>query len=350
MTRVLQAMAGAPHGGAEAFFERLVIALHRAGLEQRILIRRDESRAARLHGAGLKPIELPFGGPLDLATPGRFKREIAAFRADIVLTWMNRATQFCPRGDFVHVARLGGYYDLKYYRHCDHLIGNTPDIVRYLSESGWPKERAHMVPNFVSGKRAPPEPRAAHDTPNDVPLLLALGRLHTNKAFDTLLRALAQVPSAHLWLAGDGPEAETLRALASQLGVAPRVRFLGWRNDIAPLFAACDIFVCPSRHEPLGNVVLDAFAHERPVVATASQGPSALVRDSWSGLLVPVDQPVAIAAAVNFLIGNPAEGKVIAARGHETWKAYFSEDVVVAQYLTLFERLASERASTRVGA
>src|SRR5262249_40213530 len=151
-----------------------------------------------------------------------------------------RGTSFCPRGDFVHVARLGGYYDLKYYRFCDHLIGNTPDIVRYLTDKGWPKERAHLVPNFVHAETAPPEPRAQHQTPDGAPLLPAMGRLHPNKAFDTLLRALQGVPGAYLWLAGEGPERANLEALARELKVEGRVRFLGWRDDIAPLFAACD--------------------------------------------------------------------------------------------------------------
>lgn len=343
MVRVLQAMAGAPHGGAEAFFERLAIALHRAGLEQRVLIRRDEERVARLKAAGIEPVEAPFGGAFDFATPTVFRREIAAFQPDIVLTWMNRATKFCPRGDFVHAARLGGYYDLKYYKACDHLVGNTEDIVRYLTKSGWPEARAHYVPNFTTAHEAAPEPRAAHDTPEGVPLVLAMGRLHTNKAFDTLLRAWVLVPTAHLWLAGEGPEQAKLEALAAELGVAGRVHFLGWREDIAPLFAACDFFVCPSRHEPLGNVVLDAFAHSRAAVATRSAGPATLIEHEKTGLLVPIDDSEALAPAILRLIAEPATRAQLAAAGHAVWREKFSEPVVVAQYLALFDRLAQSK-------
>ena len=345
MVRVLQAMAGAPHGGAEAFFERLVAALHRAGLEQRVLIRSDEGRAARLRAAGLEPVEAPFGGAFDFATPAVFRREIAQFRPAIVLTWMNRATKFAPRGDFVHAARLGGYYDLKYYKACDHLICNTEDIVRYLTKSGWPETRAHYVPNFTAARDAAPEARTAHQTPEGVPLVLAMGRLHTNKAFDTLLRAWALVPAAHLWLAGEGPEQAKLEALAKDVQIAARVHFLGWREDIAPLFAACDLFVCPSRHEPLGNVVLDAFAHNRAVVATRSQGPATLIEHETTGLLVPVDDPEALAPAIFRLIAEPATRARLAQAGHAVWRDKFSEPVVVAQYLELFDRLAQPKGN-----
>src|SRR5260370_32296703 len=147
--RVLQAIAGAAHGGAEIFFIRLAAALQRAGEPQRVLIRRNSGRATCLRAAGVEGGELAFGGPLDLTTRRAFRREIAAWRPDVVLTWISRATRLCPRGNFVHVARLGGYYDLKYYRRCDHLIGNTRAVVGYAIAEGWPHERITYLPNFV---------------------------------------------------------------------------------------------------------------------------------------------------------------------------------------------------------
>ncbi|MGB0671281.1 MAG: glycosyltransferase, partial [Rhodospirillales bacterium] len=160
--KVLQVMAGAKHGGAEAFFVRLALGLMRAGLDQTVVIRRDEDRARLLRRGGVEPEQLAFGGLLDLSTAGDLRRIIRRDRPDIVLSWMNRATAACPKpkGRFVHVARLGGYYDLKYYRNCDHLVGNTQDIVDYLVKAGWPAERAHYLPNFVDARQAPAADRA----------------------------------------------------------------------------------------------------------------------------------------------------------------------------------------------
>jgi len=338
--RLLQAMAGARHGGAEAFFVRLAIALQRSGQEQCILIRRNADRAAALRRAGIDPLELRFGGAADLVTRWRFRRAIAGYRPKIVLSWMNRATRLCPRGDFVHVARLGGYYDLKYYRRCDHLIGNTRDIVAYLKRSGWPSERAHYLPNFVALDGAPAASRAELDTPEDAPLALALGRLHANKAFDALLAALAKVPRLHLWLAGDGELRQTLERQASAFGIAPRVRFLGWREDVAALLAAVDFLVCPSRHEPLGNVVIEAWAARKPVIASMSEGPVALITDEVSGLLVPVDDAAALAAAMKRLVEDGALRARLAAAGHAAYEAEFSEGRVVGLYRDFFERVA----------
>lgn len=346
MVRVLQAMAGAEFGGAEAFFVRLAIALYGRGLDQRLVIRAHPKRAATLRAAGLDVVELPFGGRLDWRTPLGFRKAVNEFKPDLALTWMNRATRLCPEGPFVHVGRLGGYYDLKYYRRCRHLIGNTQDIVDYLVREGWPAERAHYLPNFVIQAIMPAVDRKPLFTPPGAPLVLALGRLHANKAFDVLFRAMAQVPDAYLWLAGDGPLKAELEALAQQVGIKPRVRFLGWRDDIPALFAAADLFVCPSRHEPLGNVVLEAWAQGKPVVAADSLGPGTLIQHERNGLLVPIDDPGSMAGAIKWLLQDRAYAAKLAEAGRAAFEARFTEGAVVDQYLAFFEKVVAECAAS----
>ncbi len=337
--RLLQVMAGGEFGGAEAFFIRLVLGLDRAGQEQRVVIRKHPRRAAVLQAGGVETLELAFGGIFDLQTPLKLKRTIQKFRPDIVLTWMSRATAKCPRGNFVHVGRLGGYYDLKRYRACDHLIANTKDIADYLVNEGWPKDKTHYLPNFVSEEKALAVPREALYTPDKVPLLLAMGRLHENKAFDVLLKAVARLPEVYLWLAGDGPLRAQLEAMAESLAVRPRVRFLGWREDTAALFAACDMFVCPSRHEPLGNVIVEAWAQGKPVVAADSLGPSTLIEDGQTGVLVPVDDSVMLGRAIRYVLNDENLLPHISRQGRAAYEARFTESIVVGKYFQFFEKV-----------
>ena len=340
MTRLLQAMAGAPHGGAEAFFERLAPALQRAGVEQRVLIRANAKRAALLRAGGVDVGELPFGGALDLVTHWRLAQEVKRFQPDLILSWMNRASKFVPKGNHVQVGRLGGYYDLKYYRNCDHLIGNTEDIRAWIVAQGWPAERAHYVPNFVADiKGAKPVSRASLDTPPDAPLLVTMGRLHVNKGFDVLLRALEQVHDCYLWIAGEGPLRAELEALAAHLGIKPRVRFLGWRDDTAALYASGDVFVCPSRHEPLGNVVIEAWSAAKPVIACASQGPRQWIEDGVNGILTPLDDDKALAESIRRLLADPAAAQAMAQAGRKAYEERFTEAAVVARYLDFFDKV-----------
>ncbi len=353
MIRLLQVLAGAPQGGAELFAVRFACALQRraedCGLEQRMLIRPHPEALASLRAAGVATETARFGGPLDLVTRWRFRRVIEEFRPDIVLTYMSRASAACPPATaarpFLHLGRLGGYYDMKYYRNCDHLIGISADLVDYFQSQGWPAERTHLISNFVAPPAGPPADRAAWDTPADAPLLFALGRLHRNKAFDVLLEAVARLPDTVLWLAGDGPERTALAAQAQRLGIAGRVRFLGWQSDPGPFLLACDVYVVPSRHEPLGSVVLEGWAAGKPMVAAASQGPSWLIEPGRNGLLVPVDDAAAMAGAIRSLLDDPDRAAALAAAGRETFEAGYTEEAVVAQYLDLFQRLLAERSA-----
>ena len=259
-------MAGAPHGGAELFFERLALAQHRAGDDVLPVIRTDPDRAGRL--APLHSVQLAFGGMLDALTGPRLAAALREFAPRVAIAWMNRAARFAPRGDWVLAGRLGGYYDLRYYRRCDHLVANTRALARWIVAEGWPAERTHYLPNFAPDLHGAVPERLG--IPARSKLVLALGRLHANKAFDILIRALPALPGVHAIIAGEGPERDALEALARSCGVADRVRFAGWRQDTGALLAGCDALVCPSRHEPLGNVVVEAFAAGRPVVAAAA--------------------------------------------------------------------------------
>ena len=332
-------MAGAEVGGAETYYVDMVTALARAGLPQTAVIRTEPRRAAQLRQAGVETIELSFGGLLDFSTRGALRRHLAAVQPKVVQTWMSRATQFCPSGDYVHVGWLGGYYKPATFRRCAHSVAVTTDIVRHLRDGGLPTERTHYIPTFAVHREVPPVPRTSLQTPDDVPLLLALGRLHPKKGFDVLLKALAQVERAWLWLAGEGELRAELEALAVSAGVADRVRFLGWRTDREALLAACDVCVMPSRYEPFGTVMIEAWAANRPLVVAAAAGPKGLVRDGVDALLVPIDDVGALADALRRTVTNRTLAGALAQNGHRAYVERFTEQAVVRQYLQFYESI-----------
>jgi len=326
-------MAGAPAGGAELFYERLTAALARAGETVLPVIRRNGARATRLRAAGLVPVELRFGGVLDVFTAPRLRAALRRFAPRVVVAWMNRAAHFTPRGDWVLAGRLGGYYDLAYYRRCDHLIGNTKALAAWMREQGWAPSRVHYLPNFAPdlGGAAPAD-RTMLGVPRDAPLLLALGRLHRNKAFDVLVRAMPRLPGMHVVIAGEGPERAALETLARGEGVADRLHLPGWRADTAGLLGAADLLVCPSRVEPLGNVVLEAWSAGRPVVAATAAGPRELITQDRDGLLVPPEDPVALAGAVQSLRDDPIRASLLARNGRARYVTDFAEAPVLARW------------------
>ena len=336
---VLHLLGSPRHGGAETFFLDLLDALQRDGSPQAAAIHANADREAALHAMGVPAYVLPFRPPFDLSTGPRIRRLAAALGSRVLVQWMNRAGRVMPRrGPWTRIGRLGGYYDLKYYRGADFLIGNTRDIVDYIVREGWPADRVDYIPNFATPRDDAPASRAALDTPADASLLLCMGRLHSDKAHDVSLRALAELPGCYLWIAGAGEDEAKLKALARRLGVAERVRFLGWRLDASALYRAADVCLFPSRFEPLGNTVIQAWAHRIPLVTAASAGPGALVRPEEDALLVPIDDPPATAAAVRRLLGDPVLGAQLVEAGAARVTGEFAPARVVAQWRELFAR------------
>lgn len=334
---VLHLLGSAGEGGAETYFVELVAALRAAGLEQACAIRANPGRQKALAAAGVPVRTLGFGGPLDFLTRPRVAATARAANARLLVAWMNRAARHAPAGPWARIGRLGGYYKLKNYRGFEALVVNTQDIMDWVVAQGWPADRVRHIPNFAAApEEVTPVARAELGTPENAPLLLGMGRLHTAKAHDVSLKALKALPEAWLWIAGAGALEDQLKALAQSLGVLDRVRFLGWRSDASALYRAADVCVFPSRYEPLGNVVIQSWAHGLPVVAAASQGPKALIHDGEDGLLVPIDDDSALAERIAGLLADPMQRIRLIQNGHARVESEFSKAAVVAQWRELF--------------
>lgn len=163
-------------------------------------------------------------------------------------------------------------------------------------------------------------------------LVGAVGRLVTSKGFDTLIRAFttAAIPHAKLVIIGAGRERETLEKLAA----GSAIRFLGFRDDAKVFYQAFDLFVSPSRSEPLGRVLFEALDAGTPVMATRTQGPTEILA-RYPGTLVPIDDVAAMAAALRALAASPP------ARAQHDLTAYHLDNVVretLAAYQDLIDR------------
>ncbi|MFE8072889.1 glycosyltransferase [Marinobacteraceae bacterium S3BR75-40.1] len=349
MPRVAQVLAGANQGGAENFFVRLVNGLQASGeVDQKAFIRGHEHRMDALRQGGVPVEGFRFGGPFNQMDRLRYRSALREFHPDIVMTWMNRATLLTPPGDYTLISRLGHYYNLKYYRHADYWIGISHGICDHLVKGGMPAEKVFYIPNFADETPVEALPRDSFNTPSDRPLILAAGRLHVNKGFDILLQALKDVPDAILWLAGAGPEERALKQQCSELGLDERVRFLGWRNDVTRLMKTADLFVCPSRHEGLGSIVMESWAHQCPIIATDSQGPGELIDSGQTGIVTPVDEVAPLADAIRQLLDDPSLREQLTENAEKHYWTHFSREVVVDQYLKLFATIRTPKPDATI--
>ncbi|MCU0549999.1 MAG: glycosyltransferase [Leptolyngbya sp. Prado105] len=147
--------------------------------------------------------------------------------------------------------------------------------------------------------------------PNSPPVVLAVGRLHPQKDFLTLIRAFAQVRKvqpARLMILGDGPEQERLTALVEALGLTEDVALLGFVQNPYAYMSRANVFVLSSAWEGLGNVLVEAIALGTPVVSTdCESGPAEILAHGKYGILTPVGDSEAIAQAILKVLANPAQ-------------------------------------------
>lgn len=325
-------------GGAERFFVQLVNAFARRGLEQTIVIRPGRLWRDEVHPS-IDVIESNFRNlSLDrLLLPLKVKRLAETMKPNAIFSWATRASRLMPKHpSAIKLSRLGDYpTNLDYFKNTDVLVCNTPGIATHVKSMGWTRG-VEVISNFTDDVRVSPIDRGALNTPESALVVMSMGRFVPRKEFPLLVSAVARIPGAYLWLAGEGDERANIEKTASELGVLDRVRFLGWQKNVRPYLAAADIFVMPSRHEPLGNVILEAWAQDRPVISTRAEGPIWFMRDGMNGLLVKIGDAEGLARAIGRLKDDAPLRDRLAAGGRETLMKQFSEAAIVDAYVKLF--------------
>ncbi len=184
-----------------------------------------------------------------------------------------------------------------------------------------------------------PQLRRSLGVADDAPLLGAVSRLVPIKGLQHLIAAMPEIlrrfPDAHLAIAGDGEERAALEAQAAALGVAPRVRFLGFRRDPGAVIACLDVFVLPSLNEGLGKVLVEAMGLGVPVVATRVGGVPDVVEDGRQGLLVPPADPAALAKGVAAILEDRPRAAAMGEAGMARARL-FSAEVTLQRYAALY--------------
>jgi glycosyltransferase involved in cell wall biosynthesis len=178
-----------------------------------------------------------------------------------------------------------------------------------------------------------PIPPARPVPANDPPIVGYAGRLVRLKGVDVLLRAAATLPELRVEVAGDGPERPRLET------IDPRATFLGWQPRLDDLLVRWDLFALPSREEAFGIAALEAMAAGLPVVASRVGGLPELIDDGLTGLLVPPEDPPALAAALAGLAADPALRARMGQAARERAAASFPVERMVASVAALYDQL-----------
>ncbi len=338
--RVLHTMAGASVGGAETFFVDAIKAIDEIGFEQRVITRyNNPHKIQEITNLNIPVDKASFGRFFTWSTSRTIKKAINEFNPDIVHNWMGRAGMFSIAGKHTNIGWYGGYYKPERFKNCRYHVAVTQDIADHIINQGVPAKNVFVLHIYAEFSKVSPLNRAQFDTPDNVPLLLSLSRLHKKKGLDTLLNAMIKVPDAYLWIAGSGPLEKELKAQMKELKLDNRVRFLGWRNDREALLATADICVFPSRYEPFGAVVIEAWATQTPLVTAKAAGPKAYVTHEENGLLVEIDDVDDLAHSINRVIKDKKLCSHLILNGKRAYDKSFTKEVFKRNVAELYNNI-----------
>lgn len=228
------------------------------------------------------------------------------------------------------------------FRTCDSIVCMTPESFRELNEIGFPRSRILHATNGIPVRAAPGASFGKTSTLG----VVFVGRLSPEKGLNDLLYAWAilqgqPVPAAVLRLVGDGPQAEELRQLASDLGISTTVEFVGHSNDVPAELARSDIFVLPSYAEGNSNAVLEAMREGLPIVATSVGGAAVQLGAAGDQLLVNPGDRAGIAERLRRLLTDEPFREQIGSAMRSRAKEMFTMDAVAAVYERAYKLIES---------
>ncbi|MPZ76988.1 MAG: glycosyltransferase [Deltaproteobacteria bacterium] len=357
-------------GGAELHLLNLCRHLKRQGIETVVACLREhvkDSRSLRrdFENDGIRVVRLRADSRYDWRFLGRVARLLKSERPNILHTHLPRADIaaaliFRQAGFPAFVCSVHGIYRERWfgswaapfmrraYRQADAVIAISCAVKNWLGRDlGISTDKVRIIHYGIEPERFAGPVRSKTSERRGRATVGSIGRLEPGKGFNCLVRAMEivckQVPSATLRIAGHDPlgYGKTLEALIAKLALNEHVQLIGFQSDVPSFLSDMDVFAFASRSEGFGQVIIEAMAAGKPVVASKIPPLTEIVQDSITGLLVNPDDPQAFANAISWLLAHPEQAGEMGRRGQERVYNHFSAQRMADETLCLYESLGS---------
>ena len=221
------------------------------------------------------------------------------------------------------------------YRFAHRIVANSSAAADRLVREGVRRSRIEVIANGVQADRF-----AAHPAREPLRTIVTVANLRQEKGHETLIDAAAWLRNRHPHLrylfVGAGPRRAMLESLVNARGLADTVVFTGHRDDVAALLGEADLFVLPSRSEAFPNAAIEAMAAGLPIVACGVGGLIDLVDPERTGVLVPPDNPAALAEAIDRLVSEPQRAARMGAAARQAVTSRYSFERMVQAFANLY--------------
>ena len=165
-----------------------------------------------------------------------------------------------------------------------------------------------------------------------------MGRFHENKGFDILIKSMTFLPDYKLLLVGNGSLKDHYINLINTLNLKNRIKIYEWTDNISSFHNSSSMLICPSRHEPFGNIIIDAWAHHVPVISS-DIGPNKLIKDKINGLKFEKNNVFNLVKKIKEISNNEKLKKKIINNAYHEYNSRFTEKKIIKEYISFFRKI-----------
>lgn len=326
--KIANIMLGRGLGGIEQAFLDYNEALLQSGYRTVPIISRGASIEPQLRDSGLGYLTLRQWGWWDIPAARRLFRILQKEEIAAVIAHGNRALSLVSLGTkALPVISVVQNYNVARVGKAHAVVVTTADLKNFVTNRQGMADNLYIIPNVTRVTKPPPAAAITHDPP----IVGTMGRMVEKKGFGILCDALATLKSQgvsfNAVIAGDGAGRPRLKRQIRSLGLDDNVRLTGWVDGKAAkdaFWTSIDIFCLPSLHEPFGIVLLEAWAAGKPVITTDTEGPCAIAADNVDAIIVPRNNPDAMAQSVRLLLQHPEKAHALAINGYQKVRANYT--------------------------
>jgi glycosyltransferase involved in cell wall biosynthesis len=354
--RVLQVITPARMSGAEMQLVRLTRRMQARGHTLVTIIKRHSPAIDEMRRLGLHVEPLPIHGKANLLTPAIVAHHARKFRADVIQSTLSTASWWCGWIDRLggppSIGHVQGFTSAAWHRQQTHLLAVSRAVKDDLVRQGIEPGRITVLYNAIgpedfSPSRDAASVRAELGAAADAPVVGTFAHLSEKKGhrelFEAMPAVVRELPATQFWIVGEGELRAEMQAEARRNGLLSHVRFLGFRRDVADLMHAIDVMALPSHREPCALVYIEAALARKPIIACRAGGAPESIADGETGLLVPVRNSHAIAAALLTLLTHRGRASQMGHSGYERARELFGWERFITTLEGVYDRVLDER-------
>lgn len=357
--RVMQVITPSHMSGAEMQLVRLTRQMRARGHQFSTVIKRGCAATAEMQRLGIGAKPLAIGGKLNALAIHVLAQHARQTRAEIIQSTLSTASWWCGwlerLSGMPTIGHVQGFTSARWHRQQLHLLAVSQAVKDDLVAQGIAADKITVLYNALSplefvAQRDPRDVRNEFGATADTPVIGTIAHLSEKKGHRDLFAAIPTVcrefPQAQFWIVGQGQLRDELEATARRDGTINNVRFLGFRRDMPDLMNAIDVMALPSHREPCALVYIEAALMRKPIIACRAGGAPESVADGETGLLVPVRDSAAIAAALCELLDNRARARALGRAGYERARDLFGWPRFIRTLEGVYDRVLDERSGT----